>query len=160
MARLALLVAIVALILSWAAYRRSGGQLKDVLTDATRGTDLHVGNIGSAEGSGDEGPAVLDRQADLLKAQAKLLQHRAEVAGDRNLAQVERDVAEIRQSLERSYQGSGASKERWQGVDAELDRLEAQLRQGGSKALASLDQAVAKLRNEAGDEKEEKKDEH
>ncbi len=150
MARLALLVAIVALILSWAAYRRAGGQLKDVWTDATHGMDLQVG---SAEGTGDKGPAALDRQADLLKAQARLLQHRAEVAGDRNVAQVERDVAEIRQSLERSYQGSGASKERWQGVDAELDRLEAQLQQGGSKALASLDAAVSKLRDEAGEEK-------
>jgi hypothetical protein len=153
MARLALLVAILALILSWAAYRRSGGQLKDVLTDATRGTDLHVGSAGD---SGEGSPAgALDRQADLLKAQARLLQHRAEVAGDRNLAQVERDVAEIRQSLERSYQNAGAAaKERWQrGVDADLDRLEAQLRQGGSKALASLDAAVSRLRDEAGEEK-------
>jgi hypothetical protein len=147
MARLALLVAILALILSWAAYRRAGGQLKDVLTDATQGADLHVGSAGD---TGDGGPsAALDRQADLLKAQARLLQHRAEVAGDRNLAQVERDVVEIRQSLERSYQNSGAAaKGRWQGVDAELDRLEAQLRQGGSKALASLDAAVAKIRDE------------
>lgn len=154
MARLALLVAILALILSWAAYRRSGGQLKDVLTDATRGTDLHVGSIGD---TGSEGPAAaLDRQADLLKAQAKLLQHRAEVAGDRNLAEVERDVAEIRRTLERSYQGSGAAaKGRWEGLDAELDRLEAQLRQGGSKALASLDAAVSKLRDEAGAEKKD-----
>ena len=156
MARLALLMAILALILSWAAYRRAGGQLKDVWTDATRGTDLHVGSAGD---SGEGSPAgALDRQAALLKAQAKLLQHRAEVAGDRNLAQVERDVAEVRQSLERSYQSSGSSaKERWQGLDAELDRLEAQLRQGGSKALASLDAAVSKLRDEAG---EEKKDGH
>jgi hypothetical protein len=153
MARLALLMAIVALILSWAAYRRSGGQLKDVWTDATHGTDLH---IGSAEGGGGESPtAALDHQADLLKAQAKLLQHRAEVAGNRNLAQVERDVAEVRRSLERSYQNAGsAGKERWHGVDAELDRLEAQLRQGGSKALASLDAAISKLRDE-----ETKKDE-
>lgn len=154
MARLALLVAILALILSWAAYRRSGGQLKDVLTDATRGTDLHVGSDGD---TGDGGPAgALDRQADLLKAQAKLLQHRAEVAGDRNLAQVERDVAEIRRSLERSYQSSGAAaKGRWEGLDAELDRLETQLKQGGSKALASLDAAVSKLRDEAGEEKKD-----
>lgn len=154
MARLALLVAILALILSWAAYRRSGGQLKDVLADATRGTDLQVG---SAEGTGDGGPAAaLDRQADLLKAQAKLLQHRAEVAGDRNLAQVEKDVAEIRQRLERSYQNSGASaKGRWEGLDAELERLEAQLKHGGSQALASLDAAVSKLRDEAGAEKKD-----
>ena len=157
MARLALLVAILALILSWAAYRRSGGQLKDVLTDATRGADLHVG---SAEGTGEGGPsAALDRQADLLKAQAKLLQHRAEVAGDRNFGQVERDVAEIRRSLERSYQDAGAAaKGRWQGLDGELERLEAQLKQGGSQALASLDAAVSKLRDEAGAEKAEKKD--
>ena len=153
MARLALLIAVLALILSWAAYRRAGGQLKDILTDATRGADLHVGN---AEDAGDGGPAAaLDLQADLLKAQAKLLQHRAEVAGDRNLSQVERDVAEVRRSLERSYQNAGAAaKERWrQGVDAELDRLEAQLREGGSKALASLDAAVSKLRDEADEEK-------
>jgi hypothetical protein len=154
MARLALLVAILALILSWAAYRRSGGQLKDVWTDATRGTDLHVGSAGDTGGGDSAGP--LDRQADLLKAQAKLLQHRAEVAGDHNLAQVERDVAEIRQSLERSYQNAGAAaKGRWQGVDAELDRLEAQLRQGGSKALSSLDAAISKLRDEAGEEKKD-----
>ena len=157
MARLALLVAIVALILSWAAYRRAGGQLKDVWTDASRGTDLHVG---SAEGTGDEGPAAaLDHGPDLLRAQARLLQHRAEVAGDRNLAQVERDVAEVRRSLERSYQNAGsAAKERWHDeVDAELDRLEAQLRQRSSQALASLDAAVAKLRNEAGEEQKDER---
>lgn len=158
MARLALLVAILALIFSWAAYRRSGGQLKDVWTDATRGTDLRVGSDGDA---GNEGPAAaLDHQADLLKAQAKLLQHRAEVAGDHNLEQVERDVAEIRRSLERSYQSSGgAAKGRWQGLDADLDRLEAQLREKSSKALASLDAAISKIRDEASEEKSgEKKD--
>jgi hypothetical protein len=154
MARLALLVAIVALIVSWAAYRRAGGQLRDVWTDAIRGTDLHLGSAGDG---GDGGPAVaLDRQADLLRAQGRLLQHRAEVATDRNLGQVERDVAEVRRSLERSYQNAGAAaKERWQGLDTELDRLEAQLRQGGSKALASLDAAVAKIRDAAGEEKKD-----
>jgi hypothetical protein len=154
MARLALLMAVLALILSWAAYRRAGGQLKDVWTDATRGADLHVG---SAEGTGSDGPAAtLDRQADLLRAQGRLLQHRAEVAADRNLAQVGRDVAEIRQSLERSYQNAGAAaKGRWQGLDADLEHLEAQLRQGGSKALASLDSAIAKIRDQAGEEKKD-----
>jgi hypothetical protein len=154
MARLALLVAIVALVLSWAAYRRAGGELEEVWTDATRGTDLHVGSSGDAGGSGPA--AAFDRQADLLRAQARLLQHRAEVAADRNLAQVERDVADIRQSLERSYRSSGAAaQERWKGLDADLDRLEAQLRQGGAKALASLDSAVSKIRDAVGEEKKD-----
>jgi hypothetical protein len=150
MARLALLVAIVALVLSWAAYRRAGGQLKDVWSDAVRGTDLRLG----AEGDGP--PSDLDRQTDLARAAGRLLGHRAEVAGDRNLAQVERDVAEVRRSLERSYRNAGAAtREKWQGLDAELDRLEAQLKQGGSKALSTLDSAVEKIRRTAGEEKKD-----
>lgn len=151
MARLALLVAIVALVLSWAAYRRAGGQLKDVWSDAARGADLR---LGGAEG---EGPAAsLDRRADLAQAEGRLLRHRAEVAGDRNLGAVERDVAEIRRSLERSYRDAGtAAREKWQGLDAELNRLEAQLRQGGSKALSTLDSAVEKIRRAAGEEKKD-----
>jgi hypothetical protein len=151
MARLAFLMALAALVLSWAAYRRSGGELKDIVNDATRGVaGLHLGSL--VEG-GQEG---LDHQADLAKAQSQLLQHRAEVAGDKNLAQVERDVADVRRSLERSYQNaSEVAKGRWRGLDSELSRLEAQLRQGGSKALASLDAAVSKIRDAAGEEKKD-----
>jgi hypothetical protein len=146
MARLALLVAIVALVFSWAAYRRAGGELKEIWSDATRGAaDFRVG-------SPDDGTTVL------AQAESRLLGHRAEVAGDRNLGQVERDVAEVRRSLERSYRNaSAATREKWQGVDAELNRLEAQLKQGGASAVATLDAAVAKIRSVAGEEK--KKDE-
>ena len=153
MARLALLVAIVALVLSWAAYRRTGGELKDVMKDVTRGVPaFHLGSLGNG------GPAGLDRQADLAQAEGRLLQHRAEVAGDRNLAQVERDVAEVRRRLERSYRNaSEVAQGRWRGLDSELNRLEAQLRQGGSKALASLDAAVSKIRDAAGEEKKDER---
>jgi hypothetical protein len=153
MARLALLVAIVALVFSWAAYRRAGGQLKEIWGDATRGAaDFRVGH------PVDDGTAALGRQADLARAQVRLLGHRAEVAGDRNLSQVERDVADVRQSLERSYRNAGAAtREKWQGVDAELNRLEAQLKQGGASALATLDSAVAKIRSVAGEEKKDER---
>jgi hypothetical protein len=152
MARLALLVAIVALVFSWAAYRRAGGQLTEIWSDATRGAaDFRVGNpVG--------GTAALGRQTDLARAEGRLLGHRAEVAGDRNLGQVERDVAEVRQSLERSYRNAGvATREKWQGVDAELNRLEAQLKQGGASALATLDSAVAKIQSVAGEEKKDER---
>jgi hypothetical protein len=153
MARLALLVALVALVFSWAAYRRSGGQLQEIWSDATRGAaDFRVGN------PVDDGTAALGRQTDLAKAQARLLGHRAEVAGDRNLGAVERDVAEVRRSLERSYRNASATtREKWQGVDAELNRLESQLRQGGASALATFDSAVAKIRSMAGEEKKDER---
>ncbi len=153
MARLALLVALVALVFSWAAYRRAGGQLQEIWNDATRGAaSFRVGD------PVNDGAAALERQSDLARAEGRLLGHRAEVAGDRNLSQVERDVADVRQSLERSYRNaSAATREKWHGVDAELNRLEAQLKQGGADALATLDSAVAKIRSVAGEEKKDER---
>ena len=141
MARLAFLMALVALIFSWAAYRRSGGELKEVWSDATRGaTGFQIGEDA-------------DQQADLARARDRLLGHRAEVAADRNLDQVRKDVADIRASLERSFGNAGAvTKDRWRALDGDLDRLEAQLKEGGSKALATLDSALEKIRREAGGE--------
>ena len=146
MARLALLVAIVALIFSWAAYRRSGGDLRQVWSDATRGAaDFKIGDDA-------------DQQADLAQARAKLLGHRAEVAADRNLDQVRRDVADVRAGLARSFGEAGAvTKERWRGLDGDLDRLESQLKEGSSKALATLDSALEKIRREAGEEKKDER---
>jgi len=146
MARLALLVAVVALILSWAAYRRSGGDLKQVWSDATRGAaDFKIGDDA-------------DQQADLAQARAKLLGHRAEVAADRNLDQVRKDVADVRARLERSFANAGAvTKDRWRGLDGDLDRLESQLKEGSSKALATLDSALEKIRREAGEEKKDER---
>ncbi len=44
-ARLALILAIVALVFSWAAYRRAGGQLTEIWSDVTRGAaDFRVGS--------------------------------------------------------------------------------------------------------------------
>jgi hypothetical protein len=144
MARLAFLVAIVALVFSWAAYRRSGGELKQVWSDATGGTaDFRIGRIGDDA----------DQQADLARARAKLLGHRTEVAADRNLDQVRRDVAEVRASLERSFANAGAvTKDRWRGLDDDLGRLEGQLKDGGSKALATLDSALEKIRRQTGED--------
>jgi hypothetical protein len=149
MARLAFLVAIVALVFSWAAYRRSGGELKEVWSDATRGAaDFRIGRIGDDA----------DQQADLARARTKLLGHRAEVATDRNLDQVRRDVAEIRASLERSFGNAGAvTKDRWRGLDDDLGRLETQLKEGGSKALATLDSALEKIRRQAGEGNDERR---
>jgi hypothetical protein len=160
MARLALLVALVALVLAWAAYRRAGGELKEVWSDASRGSGLHLDGLEAREGK-DGAASALDRQADLARAEGRLLQRRAEVAGDRNLEQVRREVEEIRVSLEQAYDHSGGdAKERWKGLDGDLDRLESQLKDGGAKALATLDSALAKIRSEAGEgEKGEGKDE-
>src|SRR3954464_6912880 len=143
---LALMLAVLALVVAWAAYKRTGGEVGTVLKDAG------VESRGAAGADSD----LTEWREDLAQARDRLLGRRAEVAGDRNLEQVRRDVEQVRTSLEQAYHKAGAAKEQWKDVDADLQRLEAQLKEGGAKALATLDQTLAKLR--AATSPEPKKD--
>jgi hypothetical protein len=131
---LALLVALAALFLSWKAYQRTGGALEDI---------LHA-PVGEAE-------ETVDRESDLAEARARLLQRRGEVAAERNLRQVQEDVAEMREGLARSFRDAGEeARQGWRDVDVELERLEAQLREGSARAVETLDSAVERMK-EIGD---------
>ena len=146
---LALLLAVVALVVAWAAYKRTGGELGTVLKDAG------VESRGPAGADSDLGSDLGEWREDLAQARDRLLGRRAEVAGDRNLEQVRRDVEQVRASLEQAYHKAGAAKEQWQDLDADLQRLEGQLKDGGAKALATLDSAISKLRDATSPKKEE-----
>jgi len=146
--RLALILSILALILAWAAFRRTGGELGTLWHDLTLGMGERV-HVTAGDGSD-----AVERQTELARAQTRLLARRAEVAGERNLDQVRREVAEIRADLERSYRNASAgAKGHWRKLDADLEHLQAQLKEGGSKALDTLDSALAKIRDEAREEK-------
>jgi hypothetical protein len=135
MARLALLIAIVALVLSWTAYRRSGGEVATISKDVVRSA-----GPAEARASGPE-PGALP-------------------ADDPNLEQVRRQVAELRSSLERAYgSATGQTRERWKGIDGDLGRVEAELKEKGAKGLAELEATLEKLRREAGEDKQEMKEE-
>jgi hypothetical protein len=144
--RLALILAILALLVAWAAYRREDGELKTIWHDLTRGTGerVHI--------TGDEGAE--DLRDWLARAKARLEGRRSDVAGQRNLEQVRQDVADLRAKLARaSRDGGAAAKERWKSVDGDLERLEAELKEKSSKALAALDATLAKIKEEMGKEK-------
>ena len=146
--RLALILSILALLVAWTAYRRAGGELGTLWGDLT---GLKGGGV---RANLDKGSDAIERQSELAQAQTRLLARRAEVAGERNLEQVRQEVSEIRADLERSYRNASAgAKKRWQDLDRDLERLQGQLREGGSKALDTLDSALAKIRKAAGEEK-------
>jgi hypothetical protein len=131
---LALLLSIAALFLSWKAYERTGGDLRQVLA-----TDL-----GEAEGAAAE---EQEEGAGLAEARARLLARRAEVAARENLRQVQDEVAEVRADLRRTFAEAGAeARQSWREVDADLQRLETQLREGSAKAIETLDGAVERMR--------------
>jgi ElaB/YqjD/DUF883 family membrane-anchored ribosome-binding protein len=123
-------VALAALFVAWSAYKRTGGT-RGQLTQGVK-----IGEIGDT-----------DWQGALEKAREKLQEHRPEVESQHNLEQVNRDVAEIRERLEKAFRGSGGeAKERWRSLDGDLDRLQAQLREGGAKAKATLDEVLEKMK--------------
>jgi len=135
---LALLVALAALFVAWSAYKRTGGTVNQL----TQGV-VKVGDAGDVGGIGNP-----DWQGALEKAREKLQEHRSEVESQHNLEQVNRDIAQIRENLERAVHGSGGdAKEKWRSVDGDLDRLQQQLREGGAKAKAALDEVLAKMKS-------------
>jgi hypothetical protein len=127
LARLAFLISLVALVLSWSAYRRTGATLSDLLP-----------RTGGASISSDP---VEDR------AYNRLLGQRDEIVEHRNLDRVSAEVREVRADIEQSLTGaSSEARARLRQLDADLERLEVQLREGGEKAVSTLDSALDKLR--------------
>jgi hypothetical protein len=144
-ARLALILAILALAVAWAAYRRQGGEVKTLWRDLTGAAGDRVRITAGSEGQ--------DLRSWLARARDQLERSRPEVEGERDLRQVREEVAEVRRNLRNAYRNAGAeAKTRWRSLDADLERLEAQLRKGGTKALETLDSALEKIKEETGRE--------
>jgi hypothetical protein len=117
---LALLVSLAALFLSWKAYERTGGRLQ------TLDAKVSVGN-----------PEPADWRAELERARERLRREDLEPE----------DVARMRESLARSFRDASADARRgWRELDADLERLQDQLRQGSSKAKETLDSALEKIK--------------
>lgn len=140
---LALIVALAALWIAWSAYKRTGGTLDTLLTlPAPERNAGNAGNAGTVEA--DRG----DWRDALERARERLLDRRDDVGQDRNREQVQREVAEIRAALERAYRdaGEGAS-DTWRDLDAQLGRLEDQVRDGSAKAKGTMEDLLAKMKD-------------
>lgn len=145
MGRLALVVALVALAVAWMAYLRTGGSLETLVNQPWR-----------AGGAGAEAPAGTTADASgntgwrdrLNAAREKLLENRGKVQAERNLEQVREDIESIRRDLRASFDGaSETTLERWRQVDAELERLQRQVRDGSNQAVQTLDSVADRLRS-------------
>jgi chromosome segregation ATPase len=135
---LALLVALAALWIAWSAYRRTGGTFDTLIANPlarARQADL------PAETEEGDWRAALDR------ARERLLSRRDDVQHERDVDAVQRDIAEIRATLEKAWRGAGEAKEKWQDLDAELERLQGQLRNGSERAQETLDGLVQRMKD-------------
>ncbi len=152
---LALFLAVIALALAAAAYRRTGGQVDDWLHQsgdrlqdalarplgAAHDALGSAGDDGGAGGLGDDLRRAVGRAADRLQAE------RHAVAAERDPGGVRREVERVRADLERAFSGAGApERSRWHDLDGDLARLDQELRSGSSRALGTLDGLLDRLR--------------
>ena len=137
-AGLALIIALLALWIAWSAYRRTGGSL-DTLVANPLGAATVSAPPAEAEGGSDW-------RAELERARERLLNRRDEVQEDRDVEAVQRDIADIRAKLKRAWHGAGEAQQKWKELDADLDRLQGQVRDGGRKARETLDDIVRKMK--------------
>jgi hypothetical protein len=136
-ARLALVLSIIALVLAWQAYRRTGGTLPGVDQPIVHTWDKQEAEAAAAE------------------ARDRLLDLRARLDARGNVDQLQRDLADLRRDLERSFEGAGKeASERWKEADRSLARLDERLDQGGEQAREALDQALTRLREAGGTQAE------
>jgi hypothetical protein len=146
-AGLALLVAVAALLLAWSAYRRTGGRLDQLSVDIDPIADAADRPAGAVRDALDQGRRQVERQTALAQAEARLMALRGEAESGRGLAAVEREVARVRGDLARAFAGAGdAAGRRWHDLDNDLEKLDQQLHEGGSRAAAALDHTVERIR--------------
>jgi hypothetical protein len=137
---LALIVALAALWIAGSAYKRTGGTLDTLLT--LPAPERNAGNAGTMEADRGGWRDALER------ARERLLDRRDDVGQDRNRNQVQREVAEIRAALERAYRDAGeGAGDTWRDIDAQLGRLEDQVRDGSAKAKGTMEDLLAKMKD-------------
>lgn len=154
---LALLVAVAALWLAWTAYRRTGGDaawLREPLTVGVAGREERRGR------TADEDASRRGLAAELARAREELSDWRSEIeARGEGLRRAVDDIERVRRDLADAYAGaSGEAREQWRQLDADLERLEDQAREGSADAAATLERVLDRLRpgpGRDGDEDEE-----
>ncbi len=132
---LALLISLAALFFSWKAYDRSGGRI---------GEDLE--NLNPRVSVGRETPP--DWQAEIDRARDRLAEARESLDDQgADLDKVRDDVARLRENLSESFRDAGdEARSRWKDLDKDLEGVQGELKEGGSRAKESLDRALDKLR--------------
>ncbi len=132
----ALGLGVVALILGWVAFNRSGSNLGDEIVQNSRENTVELRQ-------------EWRRDLASLEARARLLVLQAQLSANRNYSAASDEIQDIRNNLRSAYANASANaKNGWQQVDQSLESTENKLREGSADALDSLEQAIDRLQAE------------
>jgi len=138
------IISVIALILAWMAYNRSGENLttqieqegEQIATETGEAANK-IGN--SVEQTVDNTITAADRTLARAEARAELLAIEAELEVEENYDEAVAKVQSVRADLRNTYANAEASvKAEWREIDTELEQLEQSLRSNSANALETL----------------------
>lgn len=130
MISVALVIAVIALAVSWSAYNKVGNTIST-----------------KAEWAVKEDIDELQRDIAIAQARTELLTLRSEIAAEEFSEDLAQEVDDIRMSLAVAFAGAGMTvQEGWQEVDSDLEQLAYQIREGSADSLETLNDAIRNLR--------------
>jgi len=140
-------VAIIALIIGWTAFNRSGENViptaQNQLEDAARVVDTQINEV-----SDDLGKAAEDMRLASARttAQTELAALEVRAEADEDSEVIAQEIAEIRADLNTAYNGASAqARQEWTALSVSLTNLEEEVRSGTATALESFGELLISL---------------
>lgn len=126
---ISLIIAVIALILGWTAFSRSDQDVTDEIN----------ANVVQAR-------QELEQDFALLEARTRLAALRSKIIAEENYNKTANDIADIRADLRASYaDASLETRARLDEMDADLEKLENDLRSGSANAIDAFQRALESL---------------
>lgn len=126
---LALIVAVVALVLGWSAFNRSGRDL---------------GNV--AENQVNQAANEIRQEMALMEARARVSMIATGLDTQEDLQEAQAEIREVRADLNQSFQNASAEvRQDWREIDNNLEAAETQIRQGTAESIQSIRQGLRNI---------------
>jgi hypothetical protein len=141
---ISLIVSIIALILAWSAYNRTG---TDVGTAIENNTREAASSIEETTEEIRETTAQIAARAETI---VRLTNIRAKIAANEIDEEQYDSLNEVREDLRNVYaEAQGDVKDAWAEIDADLEMLESQMRNDTAEALLTIEKIIEALRQDA-----------
>lgn len=119
------IITIIALVIAWSAFNRSGQDLGDTIEEETMEAAAEV------EQEAEEFAAEAELALARAEARAELAALEARIAAGAAVEEVEADLAEIEADLDRAYANASAeARQEYREIEAEFSQAEAAVRDG------------------------------
>lgn len=145
-----LIIAILAFILGYASYNRSGPDFENQIQDQI---DQSLDKL---ENEIDTANMELNKRFALVEARMELLTIRSQLLVEQSYQEAAEDINSIRRRLNLDFQDSiGEVQDYYQELDSELEQIEFELRENSADAIGHINRMIIGMQTEVTPTKED-----